>query len=73
MAKDCADCGLADCGLEVALPRFRTVGPPEAPFSSADSEISTNRRRRTHPPGVSGTYFEVVLGPAQFKFRTPEA
>eukprot|EP00969_Alexandrium_andersonii_P241627 10669401-Alexandrium_andersonii.AAC.1 len=26
-----------------------------------------------HPSGASGTNFEVVPGPAQFKLRTPEA
>eukprot|EP00969_Alexandrium_andersonii_P241848 10680412-Alexandrium_andersonii.AAC.1 len=28
MAKDCADCGVADCGLELANLRFRDLGPP---------------------------------------------
>eukprot|EP00969_Alexandrium_andersonii_P234648 10359953-Alexandrium_andersonii.AAC.1 len=37
-AKDCADCGLADCGLEFRPGRFRAFGPPEAPRSRADSE-----------------------------------
>eukprot|EP00969_Alexandrium_andersonii_P188075 8310756-Alexandrium_andersonii.AAC.1 len=36
--RDCADCGLADCGLELARWRFRNLGPPEAPLSWADSE-----------------------------------
>eukprot|EP00969_Alexandrium_andersonii_P202340 8940589-Alexandrium_andersonii.AAC.1 len=36
--KGFADCGLSDCGLKLALRRFRTFGPPEAPLSWADSE-----------------------------------
>eukprot|EP00969_Alexandrium_andersonii_P244844 10818767-Alexandrium_andersonii.AAC.1 len=34
MAKECADCGLADCGLEFANSRFRDLGPPRARFRS---------------------------------------
>eukprot|EP00969_Alexandrium_andersonii_P312358 13800973-Alexandrium_andersonii.AAC.1 len=32
MAKDHADCGLADCGFGLASLRFRDVGPLEARF-----------------------------------------
>eukprot|EP00969_Alexandrium_andersonii_P082935 3657893-Alexandrium_andersonii.AAC.1 len=31
IAKDCADGGLADCGLERATFRFRDLGPPRSP------------------------------------------
>eukprot|EP00969_Alexandrium_andersonii_P234748 10364853-Alexandrium_andersonii.AAC.1 len=37
IAKDCADCGLADCRLEFATLRCRALGPPRSPISSADS------------------------------------
>eukprot|EP00969_Alexandrium_andersonii_P165347 7307429-Alexandrium_andersonii.AAC.1 len=30
-AKDCADCGLADCGLESVTLRVRDFGPPSRP------------------------------------------
>eukprot|EP00969_Alexandrium_andersonii_P024436 1066667-Alexandrium_andersonii.AAC.1 len=36
IAKDCADCGLEDCGLKFANSRFRAPGPPQAPLSSTD-------------------------------------
>eukprot|EP00969_Alexandrium_andersonii_P041716 1829201-Alexandrium_andersonii.AAC.1 len=32
IAKDCADCGLADCGLELARWRFRALRPPRGPL-----------------------------------------
>eukprot|EP00969_Alexandrium_andersonii_P146683 6485971-Alexandrium_andersonii.AAC.1 len=32
LAKDCADCGLADRGLELASSRFRDLGPPRGPL-----------------------------------------
>eukprot|EP00969_Alexandrium_andersonii_P268663 11872488-Alexandrium_andersonii.AAC.1 len=37
-AKACADCGLADCGLEPASWRLRGLGPPRGPLARVDSE-----------------------------------
>eukprot|EP00969_Alexandrium_andersonii_P355852 15445331-Alexandrium_andersonii.AAC.1 len=44
-AKDCAECGSADCGLELATLRFRDFGPPRAPLSLADSEFPRKAAR----------------------------
>eukprot|EP00969_Alexandrium_andersonii_P127069 5616917-Alexandrium_andersonii.AAC.1 len=38
IAKDSADCGLADCGLDPVLWRFRDLGPPRGLLSWAGSE-----------------------------------
>eukprot|EP00969_Alexandrium_andersonii_P228505 10091447-Alexandrium_andersonii.AAC.1 len=32
MAKDCADCGSEDCGLELVVVRCRGFGPPRPRF-----------------------------------------
>eukprot|EP00969_Alexandrium_andersonii_P273484 12087442-Alexandrium_andersonii.AAC.1 len=40
MAKDSADCGLADCGLEHASWRVCDLGHPRGPLSWADSEVA---------------------------------
>eukprot|EP00969_Alexandrium_andersonii_P089420 3947082-Alexandrium_andersonii.AAC.1 len=48
--------------------------PPEQPTLSSESGSAwTQKRRRTHPSGGSGTNVEAVPGPVQFKLRTPEA
>eukprot|EP00969_Alexandrium_andersonii_P185949 8216060-Alexandrium_andersonii.AAC.1 len=47
VAKDCADCGLEDCGLELASPRFRALGPPRRLLSWADSESARNTAQNT--------------------------
>eukprot|EP00969_Alexandrium_andersonii_P221937 9802156-Alexandrium_andersonii.AAC.1 len=49
--------------------RDRGFGPPRSPFSSADSEYRTERRR-THSSEASGTDSEAVPGSTQFKIRT---
>eukprot|EP00969_Alexandrium_andersonii_P183072 8088758-Alexandrium_andersonii.AAC.1 len=40
MAKGCADCGSADCGLELLILRICDLGPPRGPLSWADSEFA---------------------------------
>eukprot|EP00969_Alexandrium_andersonii_P263608 11651133-Alexandrium_andersonii.AAC.1 len=35
--------------------------------------ICAEKRRRAHHSGASGSNSEAVLGPALFRFRTPEA
>eukprot|EP00969_Alexandrium_andersonii_P366379 15468371-Alexandrium_andersonii.AAC.1 len=37
IAKDCADCASADCGLEPASCPFRDLGPPRGLLSLSDS------------------------------------
>eukprot|EP00969_Alexandrium_andersonii_P156594 6923251-Alexandrium_andersonii.AAC.1 len=56
IAKDCADCGLADCGLEPATSPFRDFGPPQAPLPSADSE-SARKAAQNAPLGSFGNQF----------------
>eukprot|EP00969_Alexandrium_andersonii_P351304 15435146-Alexandrium_andersonii.AAC.1 len=53
IAKDCADYGLADCGLEHAGWRFRDLGPPRGPRSWADSESARKTAQRA-PVGSFG-------------------
>eukprot|EP00969_Alexandrium_andersonii_P154385 6824508-Alexandrium_andersonii.AAC.1 len=55
IAKDCADWGLADCGLvaELAKMRFRGFGPPQAPYSWAGSE-SARKVAQNAPLGSVG-------------------
>eukprot|EP00969_Alexandrium_andersonii_P275342 12168767-Alexandrium_andersonii.AAC.1 len=65
-AKDCADCGLADCRLELASRQFRGFGPPQAPLSSADSESARNMPQNS-PVGSFGDRFEATPGPAHFQ------
>eukprot|EP00969_Alexandrium_andersonii_P253863 11220121-Alexandrium_andersonii.AAC.1 len=43
IAKECADCGLADCGLERATSRFCDFGPRQCSLSWADSESTLTR------------------------------
>eukprot|EP00969_Alexandrium_andersonii_P036211 1586369-Alexandrium_andersonii.AAC.1 len=50
--RDCADCGLADCGLEPATPRFRDLGPPQDSLSLADSDSA--RKAQNAPLGSLG-------------------
>eukprot|EP00969_Alexandrium_andersonii_P215408 9514563-Alexandrium_andersonii.AAC.1 len=47
MAKDCADCRLADCGLELATSRFQDLGTPLSPSDSASL-------RKVSKPGIGG-------------------
>eukprot|EP00969_Alexandrium_andersonii_P178956 7911440-Alexandrium_andersonii.AAC.1 len=64
MAKDCADCGLADCGLEPErVGGLATSDPLEARFRGQIRDLR-GKRRRKHPSGASGTKFEAVPGPA---------
>eukprot|EP00969_Alexandrium_andersonii_P191580 8461240-Alexandrium_andersonii.AAC.1 len=46
---------------------------PSSPAFVGRFGISTKKRRRTHPSGVSETDVEAVPGPAQFQVRAPEA
>eukprot|EP00969_Alexandrium_andersonii_P165152 7299500-Alexandrium_andersonii.AAC.1 len=55
--KDHADCGLADCGLELADSRFRDLGPPRGPLSRADSE-SARETTQNAPLGSFRGEFE---------------
>eukprot|EP00969_Alexandrium_andersonii_P199238 8798080-Alexandrium_andersonii.AAC.1 len=55
-AKDCADCGLADCGLESATSRFRDFGPPRSLISSVDLE-SARKMPQNAPLGSFGGQF----------------
>eukprot|EP00969_Alexandrium_andersonii_P213952 9448522-Alexandrium_andersonii.AAC.1 len=55
-AKDCADCGLAGCGLECAIGRFRDLGPPQAWRSLVDSG-SARKVPHNAPPRSFGGHF----------------
>eukprot|EP00969_Alexandrium_andersonii_P261074 11541949-Alexandrium_andersonii.AAC.1 len=63
MAKDCADPGLADCGLGSASSHFRSFGPARSPISSADLE-SAREMAQNAPLGSFGDQFEAASGPA---------
>eukprot|EP00969_Alexandrium_andersonii_P302367 13365837-Alexandrium_andersonii.AAC.1 len=58
IAKDCAHCGLADCGLELATTRLRGFGPPSSLAFAGRIRNLHEKRRRTHPSGASRTDFE---------------
>eukprot|EP00969_Alexandrium_andersonii_P056548 2493500-Alexandrium_andersonii.AAC.1 len=55
-AKDCADCGLEDGGVELASLRLCARGPPQAPLSSADSD-SARTAAQNEPRGSFGDRF----------------
>eukprot|EP00969_Alexandrium_andersonii_P257740 11395435-Alexandrium_andersonii.AAC.1 len=73
MAKDCADCGLEDCGLGCAISRALNVGPPQALLSSADSESARTVAQNGPRGGFGDQLFEADPGPAQLTLRVPEA
>eukprot|EP00969_Alexandrium_andersonii_P070679 3119732-Alexandrium_andersonii.AAC.1 len=56
IAKDCADCALADCTLEFVTDRCRDLGSPRLPTSSADSE-SVREAALNAPLGSFGGQF----------------
>eukprot|EP00969_Alexandrium_andersonii_P025374 1108365-Alexandrium_andersonii.AAC.1 len=63
MAKDCADCGLADCGLEPGTWRFRDLAPPRGPLSWADSGSALKKRTECTPRELRGSVLRPFLGP----------
>eukprot|EP00969_Alexandrium_andersonii_P361671 15458053-Alexandrium_andersonii.AAC.1 len=55
IAKDCACCGLADCGLEPASLRFRGIGLSRGPRSWAYPGPPPDWRLRREQPDQGGT------------------
>eukprot|EP00969_Alexandrium_andersonii_P373603 15484410-Alexandrium_andersonii.AAC.1 len=55
-ATDCADRGVADCGLEPASWRRRSLRHPQAALSSADSEPA-RKTAQNAPLGSFGCQF----------------
>eukprot|EP00969_Alexandrium_andersonii_P172548 7627668-Alexandrium_andersonii.AAC.1 len=66
MAKDCAECGLAACGLEPASLAVSRPRTPLEPHFRRQIRNLRERRRRTHPSTASGVNLEAAPGPAQF-------
>eukprot|EP00969_Alexandrium_andersonii_P134172 5934589-Alexandrium_andersonii.AAC.1 len=61
MAKDCADCGLADWSSRVR--DFAASDPSDHSVCPWIRYLHA-KRHRAHPLGASGTNFEAALGPA---------
>eukprot|EP00969_Alexandrium_andersonii_P012384 539802-Alexandrium_andersonii.AAC.1 len=58
---------------EPATSRFRALGPPRGPLSWAEFESARNIDAGCIPRELRGPIFQAGPGPAQFKFRMPEA
>eukprot|EP00969_Alexandrium_andersonii_P038205 1674173-Alexandrium_andersonii.AAC.1 len=56
IAKECADFGLEDCGLECALCQCRCLGPPRSTYSLADLD-SAQEKAQNAPVGSSRGQF----------------
>eukprot|EP00969_Alexandrium_andersonii_P242874 10729452-Alexandrium_andersonii.AAC.1 len=65
-AKDCTDCGLADCGLEPASWPVRGLGPPSRPTFVGRSGICA-KKGAERTLGSFGDQFEAAPGPAEFQ------
>eukprot|EP00969_Alexandrium_andersonii_P072080 3180983-Alexandrium_andersonii.AAC.1 len=61
MAKGCADCGLADCGLESASSRIRNLRAPQSTSSLVDSESARNTAQDAPQRPISRPF----LGPCR--------
>eukprot|EP00969_Alexandrium_andersonii_P325685 14390281-Alexandrium_andersonii.AAC.1 len=53
-ATDCADCGLADCGLDLAISRFRDLRTPSRPAFVGRFGISTKNGAERTPRELRG-------------------
>eukprot|EP00969_Alexandrium_andersonii_P197575 8727907-Alexandrium_andersonii.AAC.1 len=73
IAKDCADCGLADRGLRSCDFALSRPSEPSKPCFLWRIRNLREQLHRMHPSGASRAKLEAAHRPRQFQVRTPEA